>query len=391
MKKAQKKDIKGKKVLVRSDLNLPIEEGKPVKSLRLKRYADSLREISSKGAKTVVMAHQGRPGDKDFGSLKDHVPLLEQELGRDVGFVNSFFGEELPRTLEKMDEGDICLLENVRFLSEEIRKGSVEKHSNDFFVKHISSYFDAYINDGFSVAHRPHGSMMGFIGRLETFSGPLMSEEVKECSKARDAVENPVLVLGGAKPSDIVKMLENMIDRAKKVLLGGIPGEIALKLRGVPLDKKYSWIKDRKLNKGEKELLDLMKENQDKFVVPVDIRNEKGEVSVSKLDGTEMIWDIGPKTSKKYAEIIDEADSVIMKGPMGAYEEGFKRGSLEVLEEVKNCDGFTLLGGGHTSTLLNQSNFSVNDFSHVSIAGGAFVRFMSGEDLPVIEAISKYS
>ncbi len=391
MKEAQKKDIKGKKVLVRSDLNLPIEEGKPVKSLRLKKYADSLKEISYKGAKTVVMAHQGRPGDKDFGSLKEHVPLLEQELGRDIEFVNSFFGEELPRTLEKMREGDICLLENVRFLSEELRKGSVEMHSEDFFVKHISRHFDIFINDSFSVAHRPHGSMMGFMKNLKTFAGPLMSEEIKECSKARDAVENPVLILGGAKPSDLVKMLDSMVERAEKVLMGGIPGEIALKLNGKPIDKKYSWIKDRKLNKGEKELLDIMKENQDKFVLPVDIRNDKGEVSVSKLDGTEMIWDIGPKTSEKYSEIIDGAESVIMKGPMGAYEEGYSQGSLEVLEAVKKCDGFTLLGGGHTSTLLNQSNFSLKDFSHVSIAGGAFVRFMSGEELPVIEAILKYS
>ncbi len=391
MKNVSDEDVEGKKVLVRSDLNLPIEENRPVKNLRLERYSESIKELSDRGAKVVLMAHQGRPGDKDFMSLENHVSLLEKEIGKEVKFIASFFGQEPEEKIEEMTNGDIALFENARFLSEELRNETVEKHSENIFVKKLQRHFDLFVNDAFSVAHRPHGSMMGFMKNLETCAGPLMAREIKECSKARDAVENPVLVLGGAKPADLVKVLENMIEKAEKVLLGGIPGEIALKLKGKDLEKKYGWIKERGLNEGEKEFFDILKEHEDKFVLPVDIRNEKGKVDVEKLDGTEMVWDIGPETAEKYRAIIRSAESVIMKGPMGAYEEGYREGSLSVLKAVTLCNGFTLLGGGHTSTLLSESEFSVDDFSHVSIAGGAFVRFMSGEQLPVISALEKYS
>ena len=391
MKNVLQADLEGKKVAVRSDLNLPIEDGEPVKNLRLEKYAESIEKISEKGAKVVVLAHQGRPGRKDFRSLKNHAELLGDVIGKEVGFVKSFFSEELKEKFGEMENGDVVLLENVRLLSEELRNGTVEEHSENLFVKRLEENFDVFVNDGFSVAHRPHGSMMGFMKRNKTFPGPLMVEEVEKCRTARDTLENPVLVLGGAKPADLVSMLEKMIERAEKVVLGGIPGEVALKLKGEKIDKKYEWIKDKELNEGEERFKQLLREYGEKFVVPEDLATGKGNKDVSRLTGEEMVWDIGPKTAEKYSKIIKEANAVVMKGPMGAYEEGYRKGSLTVLKAMKEAEGFTLLGGGHTSTLLNETDYSVKDFSHVSIAGGAFVRFMSGQDLPVLEALNRFS
>ena len=391
MRKILEEDIEGKKVLVRTDLNLPIKNGEPMESLRMEKYMESVSYMAERGARIVLMAHQGRPGDKDFTSLKKHAEIMEEELGREVRFIPSFFGGELEDVLDSMEDGDIALIENIRMLSEELMNESVEKHSKDFFVRRMSEEFDIYVNDAFSVAHRPHGSMMGFMNHLPAFAGPLMTDEIESCKKARDELDSPVLVLGGAKPSDLVKMIDRMKERADKVLLGGIPGELALRLRGIKLDKKYSWIQRKGLDEGEEEFDRFLEEHPDLFELPVDLVTEEGVKRVEELDGDEMVWDIGPETVERYSRIIADSKSLILKGPMGAFEEGYIDGTRGVIEAVSDCDGYTLLGGGHTSTLLGDLDIPLENFSHVSIAGGAFVRFMSGEKLPVIEALEKYS
>lgn len=388
MDKILDKDVEGKKVLMRTDLNLPVKDGIPMKNLRLQKYAESVKKLSERGAKIVLLAHQGRPGDKDFISLEKHVEILEDYLDEEIRFINSFMGDGLSETVEKMEKGDVALVENIRMMSEELMNEEVEKHSQDIFVEHMAKEFDFYVNDAFSVAHRPHGSMMGFIGHLPSSAGPLMVDEVQNCKTARDGLDSPTLVLGGAKPSDLGKMIERMKERAEKVLLGGIPGEISLKIQGNNMEKKYGWIKEKGLNKGEEELERLLDEEPELFETPLDVVTEDGVKKVSELEGDEMIWDIGPETASRYSKIIASSESVVMKGPMGAFENGYIEGTRKVIEAVADCDGFSLLGGGHTSTVLEDVDVSFDSFSHVSIAGGAFVRFMSGGDLPVLDALN---
>lgn len=384
-------EVEGKKVALRTDINLPVEDGEVQETIRFRRYMDTVKELNERGAKTVIIAHQGRPARNDFRSLSEHAELLSDNLGKEVEFVPSFFGPQLSDTLEEMGKGDVALLENIRFLSEELKNVSPETHSNDIFVQGMAEEFDVYVNDAFSAAHRSHGSLVGFTPVLESAAGKVMYEELESCRKVRDRLDNPVLVLGGEKPSDIVGMLENMIETVDKVLLGGVPGELALMVQGHDLGEKSDWIEEHGFDSARDELEELLEEHGNKILVPEDVTSDSGNHEAGEVPEDEMVWDIGEATRRRYAETIEKADAVLMKGPMGAFDQGYEEGSKAVVDAMVMNTGFTVLGGGHTSSLVQRFGHGLDDFSHVSIAGGAFVRFMSGEDLAAVEALEKYS
>lgn len=376
-------------MLLRTDINLPIEDGEPQKTVRFKRYMETVRELSEKGAKTVVVAHQGRPNRNDFRSLETHAELMSDSLGKDVDFVPSFFGSELEETIEKMENGSVALLENVRFLSEELQNVPPETHSEDIFVERTAPLFDLYVNDAFSAAHRSHSSLVGFTQKLDSYPGPVMKQELEACGKVRDELESPLLVLGGEKPSDIIGVLEEMIEDAEKVLLGGVPGELGLIVKGNDLGEKKDWIEEKGLSAKADELEKLLSENREKIVLPQDLETESGDYKSSNIPEDEMTWDIGEKTRREFVGEIRNADSVLMKGPMGAFDQGHEKGSRAVVDSMAETEAYTVLGGGHTSSLIQRFDHEIEDFDHVSIAGGAFVRFMSGEELVAVEALRK--
>ncbi|MFB6190437.1 MAG: phosphoglycerate kinase [Candidatus Nanohaloarchaea archaeon] len=380
-------ELEGKNVVLRTDLNLPIEDGEPQTTVRFERYLETVEKLSEEGARTMIIAHQGRPARKDFTSLEKHSEHLSDALDRDVNFVQSFFGPELGDAVASMENGDVCLLENIRFLSEELQNVSPERHSQDYFVSNMARYFDAFVDDAFSAAHRSHASMVGFAPLLDSYAGPVMQRELESCRKVRDEMDNPLLVLGGEKPADLVGMMEQMIDRADKVLLAGVPGELALVLRGKELGGKNEWIEDQGFDSRSDELEKLLDEHGDKILLPEDVRTGSGSYDVSEVPDDEMVWDIGERTEQRFVEEIEKADSVLMKGPMGAFDEGHEEGTRAVVEAIASSDAFTVLGGGHTSSLVHRFGHSLDDFSHVSIAGGAFVRYMSGEELPAVDAL----
>ena len=377
-------NVEGLNVALRTDLNLPLENGRPKKTLRFNRYLETIRRLSEGNAKTVILAHQGRPGRKDFISLENHLELLDEELDTRLHFVNSFLGDELGETLDEMDEGEVALLENVRMMSEELKNYSGEKHAEDLYINSIADNFNLYINDGFSVAHRSQASIVGLPGLIESRPGPVMREELENCRKIRDEFDSGVLVLGGEKPSDLIGIIEAKIDSVDKVLLGGVPGEVALLAQGVDMGEKTQWIEERGLDSKKEELRNLIDEYPKKFELPTDLATDNGDKSPEEIRS--MTWDIGEETAERYAEIIEEADSALMKGPMGAFEE-HSEGTETILEAFKKCDGFTVMGGGHTSSLVKEFGYSISDFDHVSIAGGAFVRCVSGGELPAVEAL----
>lgn len=378
-------DIEDKRVLLRTDLNLPVEDGEPQKTVRFERYLETIQNLSDRGAKVVVVAHQGRPARQDFLSLEKHSEILSESLEEEVDFVPSFFGPELGETVAGMQKGDVAMLENIRFLSEELQNASPQRHAHDFFVQRISKYFDLYIDDAFSAAHRSHGSMVGFTETLDAYAGPIMRKEMESCSKIREEFDSGVLVLGGEKPSDLIGIIEEMVDSVDKILLGGIPGELALMAEGKNLGNKNEWIKEKGLDSKRSDLLRLIEKHREKFELPEDVVTESGSHRIEEVSD-EMTWDIGEKTREKFSEEITSADAVMMKGPMGAFEE-HPEGTKKIVDAIAENDGFTVLGGGHTSSLVQRFGYKLEDFSHVSIAGGAFVRFMSGEELPAVEAL----
>lgn len=378
-------DIKGQKIILRTDLNLPVEDGEPQKTVRFRRYLETIEELSERGAKTVVVAHQGRPGRNDFLSLNEHAEILSDSMNKDVGFILGFFGPELSSTVDEMSEGDVALLENIRFLSEELRNASPEQHAQDIFVNRIAPEFDIYVDDAFSAAHRSHGSMVGFTEKLNSYAGPVMQNELESCGKVRDEFQNGVLVLGGEKPSDLIGIMDEMIDSVDKVLMGGVPGELALMIEGHELGEKSDWIEERGLDSKRDELERILENHGEKIILPEDVATESGNYKVGEVTD-EMTWDIGPETATKFAEEITNAESVVMKGPMGAFEE-HPEGTEKVVEAMANSEAFTVLGGGHTSSLVQRFGYKLDDFSHVSIAGGAFVRYLSGEKLAAVEAL----
>lgn len=377
-------NVEGRKVALRTDLNLPLENGRPQKTLRFNRYLETIRELSESDAKTVILAHQGRPGRKDFISLEKHSELLNEEIDTQVYFVKSILGDQLEQTLDEMDDGEVALLENVRMMSEELKNYSGKKHAEDLYINNMADNFDLYINDGFSVAHRSQASIVGLPEILESRPGPVMREELDNCRKIRDEFDSGVLVLGGEKPSDLIGIIEAKIDTVDKVLLGGVPGEVALLAQGKDLGEKTQWIEERGLDSKKEELKNLIEEYPEKFETPSDLATENGDKRPEEIES--MTWDIGEETAERYAEIIEKADSVLMKGPMGAFEQ-HSEGTEKILEALKNCEGFTVMGGGHTSSLVDEFGYSMDDFDHVSIAGGAFVRCVSGGELPAVEAL----
>lgn len=390
MKTIDDVELESKNIVLRTDLNLPVEDGEPQETVRFKRYLKTIEEISERGGRTVVIAHQGRPARKDFLSLEQHAEILSENLDQEVKFVQTFFGPQLGDAIASMQDGDVVMLENIRFLSEELQNVGPERHSQDYFVQNMAKYFDVFVEDAFSTAHRSHGSIVGFMPLLETCAGKIMERELESCQKIRDDLDNPTLVLGGEKPTDIIGMIKQMIDRIDKVILGGVPGELALMIEGNQLGEKAEWIEEHGFNSGINELEKILNDHEDKIVTPDDVISESGNYKPGEVPEDEMVWDIGEATRRKYVEAIEKADSVLMKGPMGAFEE-YPEGSKAIVDAVAMNTNFTVIGGGHTSSLVQRFNHDLKEFSHVSIAGGAFVRFMSGEDLAAVKALRNYS
>lgn len=386
MKSVKETDVEGERVLLRTDLNLPIEDGEPQKTVRFERYVETIQELSDRGAKLVIVAHQGRPARNDFLSLEKHSEILSEHIDEEVEFVPSFFGPELGEKVARMCEGDIAMLENIRFLSEELQNAPPKMHGDDFFVQKISQYFDLYVDDAFSAAHRSHGSMVGFTETLDSYAGPIMQKELESCSEVRESFENGVMVLGGEKPSDLIGIMNEMIEDVEKVLLGGIPGELALKIQGKDIGEKADWIEENGFDSKKDDLKRLLENHGEKIILPEDMVTDSGNHSIEEIPHDEMTWDIGEKTAEKYAEEIRNAESVVMKGPMGAFED-YPEGTDTVVDAIAETDAYTVLGGGHTSSLVHRFDHDLDDFSHVSIAGGAFVRFMSGEELAAVQAL----
>lgn len=390
-------DVKSKVTLVRVDLNVPYDPqtGLIQESERVKAHAETIRELSDKGARVVVLAHQGRRGDVDFIHLTQHAKLLSERVGKPVAFVDDVVGEKAAQAIQRLKDGEILLLDNVRILDDETVEKSVEEHGESLIVKALAPLADLFVNDAFSAAHRSHASIVGFTVKLPSVAGRVMEREIKSCERALKPERPNIFVLGGAKPDDCVKIMAHMLERGvlDEALTCGLLGQLCLKAGGVDLGQPSIGLLEKK---GFLNLIPTLQSLRgrygDQVVCPVDVAEEvdgrRVERSLEELPCEGLIMDIGGKTVEKYRKSLKRARTIVVKGPAGVYEKkGFDRGTRLLLEEVKRSKAYTLIGGGDTSVAMSILGFKPEDFSYVSLAGGALITYLSGEDMPGVRAL----
>ncbi len=390
---------KGKTVLVRVDINAAIENGKIQDSARIKAHAETIKELSEKGAKVVILAHQGRPDKDDFLRLNQHAALLQKHIKRKVRHVFDVSGGPTQKLISRMAEGKIVLLENVRMLAEEGLDGKKRKFNEFQFVRELSSVCDVFVNDGFSVAHRAQASTVGFAQTLPAYAGRVMQREYGAVQKAMHHAEKPrVHLLGGGKPDEPLDLMEYALQNGKadRILTSGVLGELVLLARGKKLGPKEKWLNEQGYLEYLPKVAELDKAFAENIDAPGDFAfaDEHGirvEVKLEDLAALEKpVFDIGSNTAAAYCREIESARTVYLKGPLGKYEEkAFELGTRRILEAMAHSQAFTLLGGGHTITALEKFGFPEKKFSHVSLAGGALLEMLQGKELPAIEALKE--
>jgi len=392
--------FKGKTALVRVDFNSPIDPNtkRVLDDTRIRAHGETtIKELAEKGAKVVVLAHQGRPGDLDFTPLKQHAELLGKVLGKPVKYVDDIYGEKAQKAIKALRNGEILVLENVRNFPDEQKKGTPEEHAKTEFVRKLAPLADVFVSDAFAAAHRAHVSIVGFTAVLPSVAGRIMERELKALGRVLHSPEKPcVYILGGAKADDSLKIsqyvLENKI--ADHVLTGGVVGHLFLAAKGVNLGKaNMDFLEKKELMAFVPGIKELLATYPGKVEVPVDLAVDQGgkrkEIAVANLPTDYSIYDIGANTIKKYNEIISKAKSIVISGPMGVYEnKEFLKGTKSVFEAVTTSNAFSLAGGGHTIGALEELGLA-KKMGYVSTAGGALIEFLMGEQLPGVVALEK--
>lgn len=390
--------VKNKVVLVRVDFNSEVDPAtkKVTSDVRIKAHAEStLKELAEKGAKTVVLAHQGRKGDPDYLPLKQHSEILQKILNCPVKYVDDLFGEKAKTAIKNLQGGEILVLENVRGFDGETKNGTPEQHSKTELVQNLAPLADLFVNDAFAAAHRGHVSMVGFTAVLPSAAGRIMERELKSLSKALEKPEKPsAYVMGGAKADDSLEISKYVLSNsiADYVLVGGVTSQLFLAAKGVDLGKKnMDFLAKKELTGLIPGIKALMEQYPTKVVVPVDValdvNGKRKETPVSKLPTEYSIFDIGAKTVENYTKIISTAKSIVVSGPMGVYEnKEFNYGTKKVFEAIANSKAFSLAGGGNTIAAIEEYGLT-KKISYISTAGGALIEFLMGKKLPGVVAL----
>jgi phosphoglycerate kinase len=393
-------EVKDKVVLVRVDFNSAVDPKtqKILEDARIRAHAETtIKELAEKGAKVVILAHQGRKGDPDFIPLKQHAEILGKILGKPVKYVDDLYGEKAKDAIKKLKSGEILVLENVRTFAGETKEGTPEERAKTELVKNLAPLADLFVNDAFAAAHRAHASIIGFTAVLPSVAGRIMERELKSLSKVLENPEKPcVFIFGGAKADDSLEISGYVLDKkiADYVLTGGVVGQVFLAAKGVDLGKpNMDLLQKKELTNLLPGIKELMKKYQDKIKTPediaVDVNGKRKEISVNELPTSYSMFDIGAKTVQIYAKIIRNAKSIVISGPMGVFEnKEFSFGTRKVLEEIANSKAFSLAGGGHTISAIEEFGLT-KKISYISTAGGALIEFLMGKKLPGVTALEK--
>ena len=384
-------DVSGKRVLVRVDLNVPMDNGKVTDATRLERIAPTITEISGKGGKVILLAHFGRPKGRDEkNSLKSVAAELAKVIGKPVAFADDCVGDVAAKAVAAMKDGDILCLENTRFHKE-------EENNDPAFVAELAKLGDIWVNDAFSAAHRAHASTEGLGHKLPAYAGRTMQAELDALGKALDAPQKPVIaIVGGAKVSSKIDLLQNLVSKVDMLVIGGGMANTFLHAQGVSVGKSLC---EKDLAPTALKILDAAKAANCRIILPVDavVAHEFKADAASKVinldaipaDG--MILDVGPQSIAAVNAAIDEAKTLVWNGPLGAFEmTPFDKGTVEAAKHAatrtRSSKLVSVAGGGDTVAALNHAGVA-EDFTYISTAGGAFLEWMEGKPLPGVDVL----
>ncbi|SHE14684.1 phosphoglycerate kinase [Chlamydia abortus] len=382
-------DVKGKRVFVRVDFNVPLQNGEITDDTRIRETLPTIRYLVDNGAKVILASHLGRPKGQVVEELRltPAAQRLSELLGKPVAKADEAIGEKVQAMAAELKEGDVLLLENVRFYPGE------EKNDPEL-AKAFASLADLYVNDAFGAAHRAHASTEGIAHHLPAVSGLLMEKELEVLGKALNNPDRPfTAIIGGAKVKDKIDVIDNLLNLADNLIIGGGLSYTFIKAQGHEIGK--SLVDNEKLDLA----LDFIKKAKEKgvnFLLPVDIvvTDDFSENANTKVVGIDQIpadWegiDIGPKTREIYADVIKKSKLVVWNGPMGVFEiEPFSKGTLAVGEACAETEAYTIIGGGDSAAAAEKFNLA-DRMDHISTGGGASLEFMEGKALPGVVALN---
>src|SRR5471030_782649 len=384
-------DVKGKRVLLRVDLNVPMEAGRVTDATRLERIAATITEISDKGGKVILLAHFGRPKGRDAkDSLKPVAAALAEVIKHNVAFADDCVGDVAAKAVASMKDGDILCLENTRF-----HPG--EEKNDPAFVAEVAKLGDIWVNDAFSAAHRAHASTEGLGHKLPAYAGRTMQAELDALAKALEAPKKPVIaIIGGAKVSTKIDLLENLVSKVDALVIGGGMANTFLHAQGIGIGKSLA---EKDLAATALRIFVKAAAANCAIILPVDAvvafefkaNSPSHAYGLDAIPADGMILDVGPKSIERIKAAIDDAATLVWNGPLGAFEmTPFDRGTVaaakHAAERTRAKKLISVAGGGDTVAALNQAGVA-GDFTYVSTAGGAFLEWMEGKPLPGVEVL----
>jgi len=396
---------RGKRVLLRVDLNCPVEEGRITGTARINAHAKTIAELSDRGARVIVLSHQGRKGHDDFIPLAQHARMLSSLLSRPVIYVDQVVGAKCEEAIARLEDGQVLLLENVRYLHCETKHPDGQGE----IVYHLSPLVDYFVLDALSVAHRKHSSVIGFSKRMPCFAGDVLSAEIDAVRKVSDC-QDVTFIFGGSKADDSFKVMARWLDqgRVRRVLVGGALSVLLLHASGRDVGDSKEFLASSGLEASVPAAKELLSKHDGLIMLPLDVglsikaQQEVEDRTLSQIqhqgrierDADSIregqIYDIGAKTIAAYSKEIEQAGCIVMNGPLGVYElDHFAKGTREVLEAVSRSKAFSLLGGGHTLTAIDRFGMDRAGFGYVSLAGKALIEFLCGKELPGIRALEE--
>ncbi|MFD1848979.1 phosphoglycerate kinase [Oceanobacillus bengalensis] len=381
-------DVKGKKVFCRVDFNVPMKDGEVTDDTRIKAALPTIKYLAEQGAKVILSSHLGRPKGQVVEELRlDPVAKrLSNLIGKDVVKTDAVYGDEVNGAIAKLNDGDLLLIENVRF-------EAGEEKNDPALAGEFAKMADVYVNDAFGAAHRAHATTAGIAEKLPSAAGFLMEKEIEVLGKALENPERPfTAIIGGAKVKDKINVIDNLLEKVDNLIIGGGLAYTFVKAQGHEIGK--SLLEEDKLDLA-KEFMKKAEEKGVNFVLPVDVivaddfseTANKKEVPIEEIPADWEALDIGPKTREKYSKIVSESKLILWNGPMGVFElEAFSGGTKAVAESLATTDGYSIIGGGDSAAAVEKFNLA-EKMDHVSTGGGASLEFMEGKVLPGVAAL----
>lgn len=385
-------NLRGKEVLLRLDLNSPVVEGKIIDNPRLKESSQTIAFLLNKKAKVIIIAHQGRKEGKDFLSLKQHAHLLSKHLNKEIKYVDYLFEEVAINEINNLKDGTAILLKNVRNYEDE---GGINLPKNRYLS--FCKNFNLFVNDAFSVCHRKQGSIIIPPKVIPSYVGPNLEKEISVLKKFHLGNKKTIYILGGEKVEDYLPIFNNLKNKNNKILASGVLANLLLISKGIDFGYENEWMKQQHHLLLLPKLKILYKKYKNQILLPIDFaiesNNRRVELHLSSFPVNSKIRDVGHETVRIFKSEIRKARAAFMKGPLGFSEmKNFKYATVEILKEVsllsKKKKIFSLLGGGHLTTSIDEYKIP-NNFSHISLSGGALIAYISEEKLPGLEALDE--